>query len=481
MKTNELIKLFSPSELKKFEQLVIKKHKRTSLKKLFAYVKKNKEIQKETAFQKTFNQVYSSSKDALLRNELRLLNKEIELFLVEQEWKKQLQLNTDETQLSLLKIYLERNQFTLFEQGWKKLYKKAQQERLYSLKVTLISLFFDFQLKRAEIDFDLFKEIKVLLEEALLAVVAQMQEDYKHIQLKDAFIQRNLFALSGQAYVYRPISKHYSLHTHLENDAVICYLDYCIQSYFLEGYPKIEILQKAIEHAHAVEEFSKYQTFSMTPIMSKTSIGLEYYLLKEYHKADEIYTAVLEDEHLLPAKKRPAIYFNYIANLIALGAYQKAIDWYESSDEGWKKTPHIMYRLQYILCWAYIMLQEYEKPLELLLSHNIQQRPKNDYIYARILLVIIYYSDDQIELAEREVYNLIQNSRYKSPRETFYIDYSKLLYQHIQTTYILKVDKRNKKLQQIQENLDTIYHSGANYHSTMLYQWLSDKNNSSKL
>ncbi|WP_264789513.1 hypothetical protein [Aureispira anguillae] len=460
---------------------MIKKHKRASLIKLYSYVKKHRRIEKERIFPHIFDQPYSSKKDALLRNELRLLNKELELFLVEYEWKKQLQLNSDQTQLSLIKIYLARKEYNLFEQLWRKLYKKAQKERLYTLKVELITLFFDYRLQRAEIDFDLYQEIKLLLEEALVATLAQMQENYKQLELKDAFIQRNLYALSGQTYHYQRIPSYYHTTQAIENDAVILYLEYSIQSYFSEGYEKIKLLQTAIAQSDSLSEHAKYQSLVTSPIMLKTSIGLEYFLLKEYQKADEIYTQVLAQEQLIPAQKKPGVYFNYVSNLIALGAYQRAIEWYESSSDDWKKIPQITYRIQYRLCWAYIMQKEFQKPLDLLLEHNIQQRPENDFIYARLLLTIIYHSNHQKELAEREVYNLMQNNRYKTPNEIFYADYSKLLYQHIQATNILDKKKRNTKLQQIQNTLDSIYYSNANTISTMFYEWLTQQNEQTKL
>lgn len=480
MKTIELIALLTPKELKKFEAVVIKKHKRTSLKNLYFYLKKNKKIDKEAAFYSVFKTAYESQKDVLFRNELRLLNKELELFLVEIDWRKQLQ-NNHQTQLSLIKIYLEREEFNLFEQSWKKLYKKTKIECLYALKIELILLFFDYATLRMEISFELYQQLKNLLTEAMMATIAQMQEDYKQLELKDAFVQRNLYALSGQSYQPIPIPAHYSKKIALENDTIIEYLDYMIQSYFLEGYPKIELLKKAFNISDGLFQHKKHKTLAVNRLINQMSIGLEYFLLKEYQKADEIYTVVLAQNKLLPSQKKPGIYFNYVTNLICLGAYQRAIDWYESSDEYWKKIPTIAYRIQYLLCWAYIMQKEYQKPLDLLLTHNIQQRPESDFIYARLLLTIVYYSNDQMELAEREVYNLIQNSRYKIFREEIHVQYSKFLYQHIRTINLLDAKQRNEKLSQIQNDLDKLYHNNNNMASTMLYQWLSKQNACNKI
>lgn len=481
MKTIEILQLMTKSELKHFEKKVINSHKRSTLKKLYLHLKKHQKVEKETTFVKVFNAPYTSKKDALLRNELRLLNRELELFIVEQEWRKKLSVNSNETQLSLIRIYLERKEFNLFEQAWKKLYKKAQEEHLYTIKIQLINLFFTYKISVSEFETDLYYELKELLEEALRCTVSQMQVDYKELELKDAFVQRNLYALTGQKFENERVKAYYFRENHLDNDVVVEFLDYRIQSYFLSGIEKINILQKSLDSAKlAKKKYPKYPLIHTSITMIGITIGLEYFLLKEYKKADECYIQILDKTAVLSVEKRAAVYFNYISNLICLAAYDRAIEWYESSDEEWREVPQVAYRTQYMLCWAYIMQEEYEKPMSMLLEHNIQQRPENDFIYARLLLTILYYSTQQMELAEREVYNLIQNHRYKTPKEETFIEYSKLFYQHIQATHVLESDKRNQRLKETQHKLDVMYRANLTSTSTMMYRWLTERNEQEK-
>lgn len=477
MKTIEILQLMTNSELKHFEKKVINSHKRDSLRKLYLYLKKYQKIEKESAFFKVFNVQYTPKKDALFRNELRLLNRELELFMVEQSWKKQLSINSDETQLSLIKIYLERKEFSLFEQTWKKLYKKAQEDRLYNLKVELINLFFTYKTTSSEFDIDVYLDLKSLLEEALKARVAGMQVDYKELELKDAFVQRNLYALTGRKYKFQRVSQDYHRENPLESDTMVTFLDYRIQSYFLSGVEKINILQKALEYAKSLEEqYPKHPSLDESITMTEITVGLEYFLLKQYQQADEIYTHILDKTKILSQAKRITVYFNYISNLICLEAYDRAIEWYEINNEAWKSVPQVVYRVQYMICWAYIMQDEFDKPIEMLLEHNIQQRPENDFVYARLLLTILYYSKEEIELAERESYNLVQNHRYKTPKEETFIEYSKLFYQHIQAIYVLEEEKRNSKLKEVQAKLDLMFETNPSSASTMMYRWLTRQN-----
>ncbi|WMX15133.1 MULTISPECIES: hypothetical protein [unclassified Aureispira] len=465
------------SELKHFEKKVLHSHKRASLKRLYAYLKKHQKVDKEMAFFKTFNAQYTTKKDALFRNELRLLNRELELFMVEEVWRKNLRINSDETQLSLMTIYLERKEFSLFEQIWKKLYKKAVAESLYSLKVKLINLFFSYKTASSEVNTALYEELKLLTEEALKATVAQMEIDYKELELKDAFIQGNLYALSGQKYDFRRGPHYYKRENYLDSDTLVDFLDYRIQSYFLSGTEKINILQKALACAEPLlAQYPKHPTLKHSITMVEITVGLEYFLLKEYQKADELYVRALNKAQMLSTPKKAAVYFNYISNLICLEAYNRAIEWYESNEGAWKKVPQVMYRIQYMLCWAYVMQGEYQKPMDMLLEHNIQQRPENDFVYARLLLTILYYSRNELELAEREAYNLIQNHRYKTPREEVFIAYSKLIYQHIQAIYIVDEGKQKEKLTEIQEKLDALFQNNFSSASTMMYRWLNRQN-----
>jgi hypothetical protein len=463
-------------ELKHFEKKVINSHKRNTLRNLYLYLKKHKEIEKETAFLKIFKVPYTSQKDALLRNELRLLNKELELFMVEEEWRKKLTINSNETQLSLIKIYLERKEFSLFEQTWRKLYKKTQEEHLYTIRVELIQLFFEYKTNYSEIELDLYKELKVLLEEGLRTTVSQMQIAYKTLEHKDAFVQRILYAQSGQKYEYKKVPTYYQRENALENDDLIAFWDLKIESYFLNGLEKIQILQKALDCAKVLEQkYTKDLPFKESIVITEITVALEFFLLEEYEKADVLYLRVLDRGLDFSEVKKAVIYFNYISNLICLEAYDRAIQFYEANKEICSEAK-VFYRIQYMLCWAYIMQGEYEIPTKMLLEHNIKERPENDFIYARLLLTILYYSTDEMELAEREVYNLLQNHRYKTPIEKTFIDYSRLFYQHIQVIHILEADKRNQKLHKIQHELEVMYKENASSASTMMYRWLTQQN-----
>ena len=93
MKTLTLIQSLTEKETMEFIT-VINSHKRESLKKAFHFLNDwpNPELEpeKRVLFKAIFNEKFTKSKDYLLRNELRILNTELENFLIEKAWQQDL-------------------------------------------------------------------------------------------------------------------------------------------------------------------------------------------------------------------------------------------------------------------------------------------------------------------------------------------------------------------------------------------------------
>ncbi len=163
MKAKVLLDLFTPKEHLLFEKTVIRLHKRKRLKKLYQVLKKELPPSKEVLYKKVFEVPYEDKKDALLRNELRLLSNAVELFLVQQRELAQINLQQYATKLSLLHIYAERQQWDYFEQLWQRLYKTAVQEQDYQQQIELVQLWLKEKLLIGENSEALFQEIKTQL------------------------------------------------------------------------------------------------------------------------------------------------------------------------------------------------------------------------------------------------------------------------------------------------------------------------------
>ncbi len=473
VKTLELLTLLSSKERRQFESTVIKPHKRESLIKLYRYLKKHQELDKKELFVKVFGYKYDSKEDNLLRNELRLLNKELEQFFTDIQWQQQQQEDPDRAQLLLLQLYLDRQQAHLFEQQWRKLFKKAQEEQRYELKITLINSFFDYHTQYSNTEVDLYQQLETLLEEGLKSCTAQLQEQYKLFGLRYGFLQRNLWALNSGEYTIKEVPVHYQLLTPTENEALVTFYDLATQGcYYTTGKEKIERLQQALQQAATLQQSPRYDELKERIQNIRATLGLEYYILKRYQEADAIYRRLLEQPLLGTIRSRIGITFNYFTNLLGLEAHERAIDWYQQQETLWENIPPVYYKAQYMVCWAYHEQERYEEALALLLSHNIHQRSEAEFAYARIMLSITYSALEEHELAEREVYNLLQNIRYKTFKEHISIAYCKFIHQYYLALHSLDPDKRNTKLQQIRTDLEAMYRANLSFSSTFLYRWL---------
>lgn len=473
MKTLELLALLRLKEMRQFEIAVINTHKRDSLIKLYQYLKKQKKINKEKLFIKVFGNKYTPKQDSLLRNEFRLLNKELELFFSELQWIKEQQDHPERAQFLLLQLYQERQQKHLYEQQWRKLYKKAQQEQLYALKVQLVNSYVDYHSQHSNIEVKFYHELEDLIQEGLEACSAHSQEQHKTLERSFGFIQRNLWALNSGEYTMKPLPQLYEMLVPLENDALIDFYAIMIQaSYYSSGEEKLGLLQQTLVQAEALKDHPRYKDLGERIQNIQATLALEYYILKRYKEADSIYKNIIKTPILGSIRSQIGISFNYFANLLGLAAFERAIDWYQQQVTQWDILPAVANKARYMVCWAYHETAQYKKALNLLLLHQTFEPSEGEFAYARLLLSITYSALGELELAEREVYNLLQNTRYKTFKEHISIAYSKFIHQYFLALHTLDADKRNAKLQQTRIELEEMYQANLSFSSTFLYRWL---------
>ncbi len=459
--------------MRQFETTVIKTHKRDRLIQLYQYLKKHKKLNKEKISIKIFGNKYDSKNDSLLRNELRLLNKELEFFFLEIQWLKEQQERPERAQFLLLQLYQERQQTHLYEQQWRKLYKKAQQEQRYGWKMQLVNSYFDFHTQHTNTEVGFYQELEAIIQEGLEACSAHSQEQHKRLERSFGFIQRNLWALNSGDYNIQQPPQFYKMLVPLENDSLIDFHAITIQaSYYSSGEEKLHLLQQALAQAAALKNYPRYEELGERIQNLQATLALEYYILKRYKEADSIYQELIKPPILGSIRSYIGITFNYFTNLLGLAAYERAIDWYQQQEQRWSTLSLIANKARYMVCWAYHETEQYEEALTLLLHHDIQERSEGEFAYARLLLSITYAALDEQELAEREVYNLLQNTRYKTFKENISIAYSKFIHQYFLALHTLDADKRNSKLEQIRTELEAMYQANLSFSSTFLYRWL---------
>ncbi len=471
MKAKVLLDLFTPKEHLLFEKTVIRLHKRKRLKKLYQVLKKELPPSKEVLYKKVFEVPYEDKKDALLRNELRLLSNAVELFLVQQRELAQINLQQYATKLSLLHIYAERQQWDYFEQLWQRLYKTAVQEQVYQQQIELVQLWLKEKLLIGENSEALFQEIKTQLNITQTAIWARFQEEYYRLRVKQGFVERNLYALNPR---YNATLPDYPAPSPmpLPNQPSINFLRLWADSYLLHGSDKIQQLEQALDYEPYLQQHAAYHDLYDDTISIRSNIAIEYFLQKKYAQANVTYQQLLVRIKEFSPNRKSAFLYNYMVNLVCLGSYQKALDLHRDYQETFSENDRVKYRALYFKAWAHILLKQYPQALDVVLKSQPQDRPHQDAIYGRMLLSILYSMLGELEMAERELYNIKQKHQYNALQEPFFVGCAGFFYRLAQVRYLPPSDKKKQKIQLLQAELHEQYGQGDNTTgSTLMLRW----------
>ena len=138
MKALDILSSLSSTETKELDKIV-SKHKRPSIKKLYAVLKKyrsgKKEPNKEILFKETFGKEYTKKQDYLLRNELRIFSELTKDLIVSKGLEFALKHNEHLRNYWYLRGLADRKLYDLFDSEYQKSYPKAQKE--YQLHVCI--------------------------------------------------------------------------------------------------------------------------------------------------------------------------------------------------------------------------------------------------------------------------------------------------------------------------------------------------------
>ncbi len=405
MKTNKIIQLLSEKEREKFA-FVLKKRKKERLVLLFDYLCACKEEKPDKAalFALLFGQGYEKKKDYLLRNELRLLNARLLKFLsacyvsVVYDWQQD---------LNVLRLYLQRSAYDLFEETWRRVHAKAEKAQAWAALLDLVRLWADYEQQKSELRAQNFLRLLDLLPAAESYRRAQDAETGAELALFESLSRRYLRVLGAAAEAQAelvPVPK-------LDSTATAFFE--AIGRSHSAGTPqeRLAFLMQAQAHHHQLLSI-RPQTKPLLVVINN-NIGLEYFLLKDFGKAAQYFRltlAVLED--LPQYARRWDVRFNAYSNMLFAGDYREAINFHRREPDFLAQLPdRLFYRFHYLVAMAYLFDNQHAKSFDLLAQLSLYQRPNKDYYYARLVFACAYAAAADWDNAERELVNLSQTRR----------------------------------------------------------------------
>ncbi len=455
MKTIELL---NSVPKKKRNEVVdsLKDNKRVSLFHLAKYLVKNlqqHQINKEELYQQVFQEKYLESKDYLLRNELRLLNDYLEDVLIDLQIAITIKKDKAQTTQLLLTYYLENQLIELYEKEWKTAFKEATEKENIQQTTFLLEQWVKFVSLNKEVHFDLYHDTACLLHEFFPTIQTNALVPY--LKYKETFFLINKILTSVKKEYIAPIlTESISIqYPELLGKPVAIYLG-IHQASTMAGESKIKVLEEMIVLLDSILEKNKHQTsYLELKVRILSNIGVDFFILNESDKALQYYTKALLVAEKEQLASFTSILFNFLSACIATQQYTLFITYYSKHETLLVKNPSLQHRCKRFYAIALLFLGQPDAAMEAI-THDIFERPDNDYYYFRGVYCFIYLLKKDLESAERETQNTIRSLQYNQLESTNFYSFFTLLKKYLLNLYEDDKNKKQSKQTQILQELE---------------------------
>lgn len=422
MKTLDLLRSLSKKEWADFE-VVMTNHKRSSLKKLYFFLKsrstKENTPAKSVIFEAAFGSDYTSKKDYKLRHELRLLNEELTHFLMVKQFESQLKSNPHFQHIWEMKMLENRQLHKHSETAFKQYFEKAKSEFQPQLAHQMLNIHINSLISNKDIRLELYQKIYELLEDKKQLLQQHFDHKIHETNVKQAFAARVIRIMqpdfAAPSLLYRSPNEE-------EKDAFSQLLLLEAQSYLETGLKKISTLTQLLEQLESCNfEWLQYNRRKMVTL---SNIALTYYLLGKNKEAHHFYELAIEHTQINKQQLPIEVLFNHFSNLVKMEYYQKALDIYALNESSIESYPKVQNRFLCLKAMCHVLLGAPQDALQCI-PPNIRQLPPDQYYYLRFILLIIFYQTDDWAGGLRETENFLKVLNYvKEPH--FDVDYKQL-------------------------------------------------------
>lgn len=463
MKALQLIRLLSPKERDEFgHQLAILKNERIGL--AFSFLAKSKDEPGADLHEKVFRHLYGKSwskkDDYLLRNELRLLSRQLEVFMARKLFDLSDHKFDGEADYLYLCSLLEREAWELFEREWQQVIRTTEQQGNVRLLVRLRELHLLYITLQPEHSQERFRMLAVAVDETDIAT-------YRHrayLMGELSIYRAQLVRQRHEANPKLPLAPAPPLvYPDLSADPYIRYYEAGSLAYLNRGEKTIEALKEALELLTQIRP-GLIQLPQRRQIIA-ANIALEFFLLGRHEEADVYYKEVMNSPKQLSPQRQAAVAFNYISNLIRLARYEEALEVIDSFKKQLQRISGFWERTvcQKVMCLIYTNRDHEAKRLIL------DNQTAVDYdvlFYMRLALAIAFYKEQKTELCLRELENIEQSLRRSSEQFHIYIHIVRIF-----SKVILRPDNvRSQKA--IQHSIDEFRKVWVNRFDILPVKWI---------
>lgn len=475
-RTVALVALLSGKEKKAFANQ-LNDGKRASLPLLFDGIcsglksSKPNALEKETLFKKALGEAYTKDKDYLLRNELRLLSKELTNFLAIEQTKKSMRDDSLEEKRLLLQSYIDRKAHDLFDREWEKVVEEAREQLRLDIALDIQKLAVEHLIGTRQATVENYNQLLELLADYQEMLKLHFTQQHLFGKHKQAFAERTLQAIGSDIQISPLEVVSINPADEKQNDAFANHFAALTKAYSHRGEEKIELLKTAAGFVSEINSKAFDQNAALAT--ENAAIALEYFLLRELETSLPYHQKALEYGSSLEGGKLISFVFNYLSTLIRLERHEQAIELINQYTSIWSKLPRMHDRFLCLKAMCHVFEND-PKSAEDCIPEDRKAGGLDHYYYYRFIQIIVLFQKRKPELAMNEAENFEHTVRYNDKDE----DYLRLI-QAMKKFLALKSeqaaienDAYSEKAEKLKQSLSEASES-AFADRALLYRWIA--------
>lgn len=429
--------------------------------------KRNGEIDKDEIFRRIFKKKRHPQNDYLLRNELSILKKKLESFVLE---------NTPTDVPAFVEYYkpyvmaqwcIKRVLIAESEKYIKEALEIAKKKNAWHglLNINRV-LFHTTQYSKSSYHYKL-ELLQSIAEDHLNYLREYITAEVRYAE----FIKAGAYKLSANLRKTNlPFANLSSFEVQLEKTKNKVAQFYHLKSlaYSHSGLQAVELLQKALLLLDdEIEIFLKEEE----RLACMSAMAMEYSMAGDYKQAASIFEKILAHPDFGNFTARNALLFNYCTTLLKIKEYKKAIKYLDELDN-LDVEPIVKERIYTMKCNCYIFLEDV-KGIKKILPGNLQSFELAVRVYYRVLYLIYYIIKEDYDLAERELANIKQ---VRNLEETEYLILIKLFDKYLLAlnACIYKENDKTSKLGSLRKELGSFVNTSNSVTQLLPGIWLTE-------
>ncbi|CAN5431238.1 hypothetical protein BH09BAC1_BH09BAC1_07910 [soil metagenome] len=437
-------------------------HKRSSIFQLFTLLKKpaikqQPEPSKEDAFAAVYKKPYTKEEDYLLRNEYRLLFKEVVRFISTQEWNRQPE---HRIKIKYLEYLLQKEQYELLEEEINEALATARKNNNLEFLLALYDMKISYNIHSKPQSLANAEETLALSTERAGMLQTELLQKLRTEEIRIKMCERIVKAYKPH-YEPLPFINAIELMPLQHKDVYAQYLYKRAQINLVPPQERIAILKDILSAPHIIEQYELEPQKALARFY--VVLAQECYIQGEYQNSFEYFALAMPLMKLLPADTRDAFVYNYLMALLKGGQQEKAATIGAQYKAAMLLSPVLKNRAAFLFVMLYLFNRQPDEA-----ERHIDLESKADgtefYYHMRLALSYVYYLRGQLELAERECNNLEQALNYELRKEgNSQVALNKTLNKMFRRFYALRIEGQATGMKELAEPLRDLM---ANIRST---------------